>query len=83
MKRIDIVIGSGKRKRLGIGPGAIRETGNQHLNATSIGRHSVEEHFGAVAECLVATLKELGVGEDDINDVVNIAVSVKDDVLNK
>lgn len=49
---------------------------HKHMNLT-------EEHFGAVAECLVATLKELGVGEDDINDVVNIAVSVKDDVLNK
>ncbi len=42
-----------------------------------------EEHFGAVAEQLVATLKELGVGEEDINDVVNVALSVKDDVLNK
>lgn len=42
-----------------------------------------EEHFNAVAENLVATLKELNVGEDDINEVVTIALSVKDDVLNK
>lgn len=42
-----------------------------------------EEHFNAVAENLVATLKELGVGEEDINAVVTIALSVKDDVLNK
>lgn len=42
-----------------------------------------EEHFNAVAENLVATLKELNVGEDDINEVVNVALSVKDDVLNK
>jgi hemoglobin len=42
-----------------------------------------EEHFNAVAENLVATLKELGVAEDDINSIVTIALSVKDDVLNK
>ena len=49
---------------------------HKHMNLT-------EEHFNAVAENLVATLKELNVGEDDINEVVNVALSVKDDVLNK
>ncbi|MFL0810186.1 MAG: group 1 truncated hemoglobin [Agarilytica sp.] len=49
---------------------------HKHMNLT-------EEHFNAVAECLVGTLKELKVGEDDINEVVNVALSVKDDVLNK
>ncbi|MBR9804908.1 group 1 truncated hemoglobin [bacterium] len=48
---------------------------HKHMNLT-------EEHFNAVAECLVTTLKELNVGEGDINDIVTIAVSVKDDVLN-
>jgi len=42
-----------------------------------------EEHFNAVAENLVGTLKELGVAEEDINSIVEIALSVKDDVLNK
>ena len=42
-----------------------------------------EEHFNAVAENLVATLKELNVSEEDINSIVEIALSVKDDVLNK
>lgn len=42
-----------------------------------------EEHFTAVAECLVGTLKDLNVAEEDINEVVNVALSVKDDVLNK
>ncbi len=42
-----------------------------------------EGHFGAVAENLVATLQELGVGEGDINEVVNVALSVKADVLNQ
>ncbi len=42
-----------------------------------------EEHFTAVAENLVATLQELGVAEEDINEIAGIAMSVKDDVLNK
>lgn len=45
--------------------------------------HLTEVHFNAVAECLVGTLKELNVSEDDINAVVKVALSVKDDVLNK
>lgn len=40
-----------------------------------------ESHFNAVAENLVATLKELGVGEGDIDEVVKIALSTKNDVL--
>ena len=42
-----------------------------------------EEHFNAVAECLIGTLKELGVAQEDIDSIVSIALSVKDDVLNK
>lgn len=42
-----------------------------------------EVHFGAVAENLVTTLQELGVAEEDINEIAGIAMSVKDDVLNK
>lgn len=45
--------------------------------------HLTEVHFGAVAENLVATLQELGVAEGDINEIAGIAMSVKDDVLNK
>jgi len=41
-----------------------------------------EAHFGAVAENLVATLQELDVSQENIDAVVNIALSVKDDVLN-
>lgn len=50
--------------------------GHKHLNLT-------EEHFNAVAENLVGTLQELNVAQADIDSVVAIAVSVKDDVLNK
>lgn len=49
---------------------------HKHMNLT-------EEHFNAVAECLVGTLQDLEVPQDLIDEVVTIAVSVKDDVLNK
>ena len=42
-----------------------------------------DTHFNAVAENLVETLKELGVAQAHIDKVVEIALSVKDDVLNK
>ena len=48
---------------------------HKHLNLT-------EEHFNAVAENLVGTLQELDVPQSDIDAVVAIALSVKDDVLN-
>lgn len=49
---------------------------HKHMNLTEV-------HFTAVAEALVGTLRDLNVGEEDINSVVNVALSVKDDVLNK
>lgn len=49
---------------------------HKHMNLT-------EEHFNAVAECLVGTLEELTVPQELIDQVVTVAVSVKDDVLNK
>ncbi len=42
-----------------------------------------EEHFGAVAEQLIATLKELGVVQEKIDSVVEIALSVKGDVTRR
>ncbi len=41
-----------------------------------------ESHFTAVAQHLQATLTELGVAEDLINEVMTIAASTHDDVLN-
>jgi hemoglobin len=49
---------------------------HKHMNLT-------EEHFNAVAECLVGTLEELNVPQELIDEVVAVALSVKDDVLNK
>lgn len=42
-----------------------------------------ETHFDAVLGHLASTLKELGVGESDIQEAANIALSVKKDVLNQ
>lgn len=42
-----------------------------------------EEHFTAVAEALVGTLEDLEVPQNHIDEIVGIALSVKDDVLNK
>jgi len=53
------------------------------MRAAHQGMNLTEEHFGAVAECLVETLKELSVPEPQINAVVEIALSVKGDVLNQ
>jgi len=41
-----------------------------------------EGHFNAVAENLVATLQELNVSQEQIDKVVAVCLSVKDDVLN-
>ena len=49
---------------------------HKHMNLT-------EEHFNAVAENLVGTLNDLNVPQEYIDEIVTIAVSVKDDVLNK
>ena len=40
-----------------------------------------ESHFGAVAGHLQATLEELGVASDLVNEVMTIAASTHDDVL--
>ena len=42
-----------------------------------------DTHFDVVAELLAATLKDLGVGQDLIDEVMIIAGSTRNDVLNK
>lgn len=44
--------------------------------------HLTEEHFNAVAGHLVSTLQELEVAQELIDEVVVIALSTKNDVLN-
>lgn len=47
------------------------------------GKFPTEEHFGAVAEQLIATLQELGIPQADIDEVVSVVLTTKDDVLGK
>lgn len=49
--------------------------GHKHMNLT-------EEHFTAVAENLAATLTEMGVAQELIDQVMAVAASTHDDVLN-
>lgn len=50
--------------------------GHAHLDLT-------EEHFNAIAENLVATLKELKISDELIGKVIAVVATTKDDVLNK
>jgi hemoglobin len=45
------------------------------------GKFPTEAHFNAVAENLVGTLQELNVPQSDIDDVVAVCLSVKDDCI--
>ncbi len=56
--------------------GTDMRTAHKHMNLN-------ETHFDAVVEHLAGTLQELGVSEQDIGEVAGIALSVKDDVLNR
>jgi hemoglobin len=53
--------------------------GHKHLVARGLN----DSHFDAVVGHLGATLKELGVGDEDISQVAAIAESVRADVLNR
>lgn len=56
--------------------GSDMREGHKHMNLD-------ESHFDAVMGHIAATLKELGVNDQDIAEVAAIANSVKDDVLNR
>jgi len=53
--------------------------GHKHLVARGLN----DEHVDIVIEHLGGTLKELGVADDEINQVAELANSVRDDVLNR
>ena len=63
--------------------GAPLKYDGKSLRAAHQHMHLQEVHFTAVAECLVETLQELGVQKDLIDEVVNIMLTTKDDVLNR
>ncbi len=52
---------------------------HKHLVARGLN----ESHFDAVVEDLSSALRQLGVGERDIQEIVVLANSVRDDVLNR
>ncbi|MEZ4300424.1 MAG: group 1 truncated hemoglobin [Polyangiaceae bacterium] len=54
-------------------------TAHAHLVARGLN----DSHFDAVVENLAATLRELGVGPEQIAEVAKIAESVRGDVLSK
>lgn len=53
--------------------------GHKHL----VDRGLNDSHVDAIVELLGATLKELGVDDADIQEVADLANSVRDDVLNR
>ncbi len=53
--------------------------GHKHL----LERGLNDEHVDIVIHHLGETLKELGVGDDDIQEIAQLANSVRDDVLNR
>lgn len=63
--------------------GGPNEYTGKDMREAHAGMALTEDHFGAVAEALVATLHDLDVAQDHIDQIVGIALSVKDDVLNK
>ena len=53
--------------------------GHKHLVAKGLN----DTHVDVIIELLCSTLKELGVGDEDIMEAARIADSVRDDVLNR
>ena len=52
-----------------------------HKNLVANGLN--DSHVDAIIELLGATLKELGVADEDITEIAGVANSVRDDVLNR
>lgn len=81
---VDLEKQSGKMKMfLAYAFGAPMKYDGKSMRESHAHMKLTEEHFTAVAEHLVDTLKELNVPQELIDEVVQVALSVKDDVLNK
>jgi len=63
--------------------GAPLQYTGKNMRDAHAGMNLTEDHFNAVAGHLVGTLQELGVAQELIDEVVAVAVSTKDDVLNR
>lgn len=83
-KHIDMEHQSGKLKAfLAYAFGAPMNYSGKSMRAAHQHMHLTDLHFDAVAGHLVSTLHQLNVAQDLIDEVVAIALSVKNDVLNK
>jgi hemoglobin len=72
-----------KQKRfLAVAFGANEKWDGKDMRAAHAHLKLTEEHFTAVAEALQGTLQDLGVPADLIGEVMAIAASTHDDVLN-
>lgn len=72
-----------KQKRfLAVAFGADERWDGQDMRKAHAHLKLTEEHFGAVAEALQGTLEDLGVPAELIGEVMTIAASTHDDVLN-
>lgn len=81
-RHIDMERQSGKLKAfLAYAFGAPMKYDGKSMHAAHAHMHITEAHFNAVAGHLVATLQELNVPQELIDEVVAIAVSVKGDIV--
>jgi hemoglobin len=81
-RHIDINRQSGKLKAfLAFAFGAPIQYNGKSMRAAHQHMHLTEEHFNAVAGHLVATLTELHVSQNLIDEVVSIALTTKNDIL--
>lgn len=81
-KNSNMATQAGKQKAfLAYAFGAVMPYSGKNMRAAHAGMNLTDEHFGAVARHLVATLKELNVPQNLIDEVVAVASSTKNDIV--
>jgi hemoglobin len=65
------------------GPSAYSGKDMRTAHASLVARGLTDQHFDAVMEHLAATLRELGVDEEDVAAVADVAEGVRPDVLGR
>ncbi len=71
-----------QRKFLAYAFGAPVKYDGKDMRAAHAGMNLTEEHFGAIAEHLQATMKELNVPDELIGQAMKIVAGTHDDVMN-
>ena len=83
-KNTDMKTQAGKQKAfLAYAFGAPMAYSGKNMRDAHAHMHLNDIHFDAICEHLSSTLRELGVAENLIAEVMGIALSTKDDVLNR